>query len=1191
MKRQYRMMDGNEAVAYVAYRLNEVIAIYPITPSSPMGEHADAWSAAQIPNIWGTVPTVIEMQAEGGAAGAVHGALTSGSLTTTFTASQGLLLMIPNMYKIAGELTSAVFHVSARSVAAQALSIFGDHTDVTAARATGFAMLASRSIQEAHDMALIAQAATLEARIPFLHFFDGFRTSHEVNKVELLNEEDLKAMIDDDLVIAHRNRGLSPDRPAIRGTSQNPDMFFQARETVNPYYIKCPEITQAAMDKFAAISGRAYHLFDYSGAPDAKQVIIVMASGAETAEQTAAHLAAAGEKVGVVTVRLYRPFSTKHLMQALPATVESIAVLDRTKEPGAEGEPLYKDVVSAIKEGTSLGIAPFKTTPVVVGGRFGLSSKEFTPGMVKGIFDELKKATPKNQFTIGIEDDVTNTSLDFDEAYSIESDDTVRCVFFGLGSDGTVGANKNSTKIIGEEADNFSQGYFVYDSKKSGQMTESHLRFGPNPIKAPYLIGKGDANFIACHQFSFLEKYDMLKYAKPGAVFLLNSIYGKDETWNNIPQEVQQTIIDKKLRFYVIDAYEVANATGMGVRINTIMQTCFFAISGILPKDEAIAEIKKYIKKTYGKRGEAVVNQNFAAVDSSLENLFEVKVPEKANSSIHMAKPVPDAAPEFVKNVLGKIIAKDGDALPVSVLPNDGTYPTGTTQWEKRNIALEIPVWEPDLCIQCGKCAFNCPHAAIRIKVYDAANLDNAPATFKSIDAKFRELPDTKFTVQVAPEDCTGCGVCVENCPAKDKENASRKAINMTPQQPLREQESENFAFFLNLPNPDRTAFESNSVKNSQLLQPLFEFSGACAGCGETPYLKLMSQLYGDRAIIANATGCTSIYGGNLPTTPWTFNADGRGPAWSNSLFEDNAEFGLGMRLTVDKQNEFAKELVKKLSAKIGGTLVDELLNADQSTEKGIADQRERVAALKAKLKDDKDPTAKQLFSLADMLVKKSVWIVGGDGWAYDIGYGGLDHVLASGRNVNVLVVDTGVYSNTGGQSSKATPRAAVAKFAANGKDLPRKDLGMIAMTYGYIYVAQVAMGYSDLQTLRAFLEADAYDGPSLIIAYSHCINHGYNMRYGMGQQKLAVNSGVWPIYRYNPALVEEGKNPLKLDYKEPSIPVKDFAYNETRYKMLVQSNEERAELLMKHAQSDAQARWKYLSQLAAMDYSNPETV
>ncbi len=1190
MKRQYRMMDGNEAVAYVAYRLNEVIAIYPITPSSPMGEHADAWSATQIPNIWGTVPTVVEMQAEGGAAGAVHGALTSGSLTTTFTASQGLLLMIPNMYKIAGELTSAVFHVSARSLAAQALSIFGDHSDVTAARSTGFAMLASRSIQEAHDMALISQAATLGSRIPFLHFFDGFRTSHEVNKVEILNEEDLKAMIDDELVIAHRNRGLSPDRPSIRGTSQNPDVYFQARETVNPFYMKCPEITQAAMDKFASITGRSYHLFDYSGAPDAKQIIIVMASGAETAEQTATFLADKGEKVGVVTVRLYRPFSTKHLMQALPASVESIAVLDRTKEPGAEGEPLFKDVVAAIQEGISLGIAPFKKTPIVVGGRFGLSSKEFTPGMVKGVFDELKKSSPKNQFTVGIYDDVTNTSLDFDEAYSIESDDTVRCVFFGLGSDGTVGANKNSTKIIGEETNNFAQGYFVYDSKKSGQMTESHLRFGPKPIKAPYLIGKGDANFIACHQFSFLEKYDMLKYAKPGAVFLLNSIYGKDETWNNIPKEVQQTIIDKQLKFYIIDAYEVAKATGMGVRINTIMQTCFFAISGILPKDEAIAEIKKYIKKTYGKRGEAVINQNFAAVDSSLENLFEVKVPEKATSNINMAKPVPDAAPEFVKDVLGKIIAKDGDALPVSAMPNDGTFPTGTTQWEKRNIALEIPVWEPDLCIQCGKCAFNCPHAAIRVKVYDAENLKDAPATFKSIDAKFRELPNTKFTVQVAPEDCTGCGVCVEYCPAKDKEDASRKAINLAPQQPLREQESENFAFFFSLPNPDRTAFESNSVKNSQLLQPLFEFSGACAGCGETPYLKLMSQLYGDRAIIANATGCSSIYGGNLPTTPWASNKDGRGPAWSNSLFEDNAEFGLGMRLTVDKQNEFAKELVKTLSAKIGGTLVDEILTADQSTEKGINDQRERVAAIKTKLQGDKDPAAKQLLSLADMLVKKSVWIVGGDGWAYDIGYGGLDHVLASGRNVNVLVLDTGVYSNTGGQSSKATPRAAVAKFAANGKDLPRKDLGMIAMTYGYIYVAQVAMGYSDLQTLRAFLEADAYNGPSLIIAYSHCINHGYNMRYGMNQQKLAVNSGVWPIYRYNPDSKMEGKNPLKLDYKEPTIPVKDFAYNETRYKMLLQSNEERAEMLMKHAQSDALSRWQYFSQLAAMEYNEPET-
>jgi pyruvate-ferredoxin/flavodoxin oxidoreductase len=1188
MKRQYRMMDGNEAVAYVAYRLNEVIAIYPITPSSAMGEHADAWSAARIPNIWGTVPTVMEMQSEGGAAGAVHGALTSGSLTTTFTASQGLLLMIPNMYKIAGELTSTVFHVSARSLATHALSIFGDQGDIAAVRSTGFALLASRSVQEAHDMAVIAQTATLESRIPFLHFFDGFRTSHEVNKVEILNDEDFKAMLDDNLIFEHRKRGLTPDRPVIRGTAQNPDVYFQARETANPFYEKCPAITQAAMDKFAALTGRSYHLFDYAGASDAKQVIVIMASGAETTEETVNYLTAKGEKVGVVTVHLYRPFSTSHFMAALPATVDSIAVLDRSKDPGADGEPLYKDVATAIHEGLAMGTAPFKKAPILVGGRYGLSSKEFTPGMVKGIFDELKKASPKNSFTIGINDDVSHSSLDYDEHFSIAADDVVRCVFFGLGSDGTVGANKNSTKIIGEEGNNFAQGYFVYDSKKSGTITESHLRFGPRPIKAPYLVGKGDANFIACHQFSFLEKYDMLKYAKPGGVFLLNSIFGKDETWNNIPREVQEAIIEKKLKFYVIDAYEVAKATGMGVRINTIMQTCFFAISGILPRDEAIAEIKKYIKKTYGKRGEAVVNQNYAAVDSSLENLFEVKVPEKADSKIRMAKPVPDAAPLFVKEVLGKMIAQNGDSLPVSALPIDGTFPSGTTQWEKRNIAMEIPVWEPDLCIQCGKCAFNCPHAAIRIKVYDGALLKDAPASFKSLDAKFKEFPGAKYTVQVAPEDCTGCGVCVEYCPAKDKTDASRKAINMTPQQPLREQESKNFAFFLNLPNPDRTTFELDSIKNSQLLQPLFEFSGACAGCGETPYIKLMSQLFGDRTIIANATGCTSIYGGNLPTTPWTFNKDGRGPAWSNSLFEDNAEFGLGMRLTIDKQNEFAQELLKKLSGKIGGTLVDELLNADQSDEKGINAQRERVATLKTKIQSEKDADAQQLFSLADMLVKKSVWILGGDGWAYDIGYGGLDHVLATGRNVNILVLDTGVYSNTGGQSSKATPRAAVAKFAANGKDLPRKDLGLIAMTYGYIYVAQVAMGYSDLQTLRALREADAYNGPSLIIAYSHCINHGYDLRKGMNQQKLAVNSGIWPVYRYNPALKEQGLNPLKLDCKEPTIPVKEFAYNETRFSMLVQSNEARAEELMEHAQADARERWKYFNQLAEMDFSKP---
>ena len=1186
MKRQYRMMDGNEAVAYVAYRLNEVIAIYPITPSSPMGEHADAWSATSVPNIWGTVPTVMEMQSEGGASGAVHGALTSGSLTTTFTASQGLLLMIPNMYKIAGELTSTVFHVSARSLATQALSIFGDHSDIAAVRSTGFALLASRSVQEAHDMAVIAQAATLESRIPFLHFFDGFRTSHEIDKVELLNDDDLHAMIDDKLVLAHRQRGLTPDQPLIRGTSQNPDVYFQARETVSPFYTKCPEITQAAMDKLATITGRQYHLFDYEGAPDAKYVIVMMASGAETAEETVKHLLKNDEKIGVVTVRLYRPFSTKHLMEALPATVETIAVLDRVKDAGADGEPLYKDVATSIQEGLTMGIAPFKKAPVIIGGRYGLSSKEFTPGMVKGVFDELKKAAPKNNFTVGINDDVSHSSVDYDEHFSIAADDVVRCVFFGLGSDGTVGANKNSTKIIGEGTDNYAQGYFVYDSKKSGAMTVSHLRFGPRPIHAPYLVGYGDANFLACHQFSFLEKYDMLKYVKPGGIFLLNSIYGKDETWNNIPLEVQQAIIDKKLKFYVIDAYEVAKKTGMGVRINTIMQTCFFAISGILPREEAIAEIKKYIKKTYGKRGETVVNQNYNAVDSSVENLFEVKVPEKASSKIHIAKAVPDAAPEFVKDVLGVMIAQEGDSLPVSALPVDGTFPSGTTQWEKRNIALEIPVWDPNICIQCGKCAFNCPHAVIRIKVYDGALLKDAPATFKSIDAKFKEFPGAKFTVQVAPEDCTGCGVCVEYCPAKDKTDASHKAINMQPQPPLREQERDNFAFFLSLPNPDRTTFEQDSVKNSQLLQPLFEFSGACAGCGETPYIKLMSQLFGDRTIIANATGCTSIYGGNLPTTPYTFNKDGRGPAWSNSLFEDNAEFGLGMRLTIDKQNEFAKELLEKLSGKIGEKLVDEILNADQSNEAGINAQRERVAALKSKLQSEKDADAVQLLSLADKLVKKSVWILGGDGWAYDIGYGGLDHVLASGRNVNVLVLDTGLYSNTGGQSSKATPRAAVAKFAANGKDLPRKDLGLIAMTYGFIYVAQVAMGYSDLQTLRALREADAYDGPSLIIAYSHCINQGYDMRLGMNQQKLAVNSGVWPIYRYNPDLKAQGQNPLKLDYKEPSIPVKDFAYNETRFKMLVQSNEERAEKLMEHAQEDAIEKWKYYSQLAAMDYS-----
>jgi len=1186
MSHEMITIDANEAVAYTAYRVNEVIAIFPITPSSPMGEFADAWAAQRIPNIWGTVPDVIEMQSEGGASGAVHGALTTGALTTTFTASQGLLLMIPNMYKIAGELTAGVFHVSARSLAAHALSIFGDHADVTAARGSGFGQLASRSVQEAHDMALISTAASLESRIPFIHFFDGFRTSHEVNKIKLVSIDDMKAMIKDEWVLAHRQRGLSPDRPSLRGTAQNPDVYFQAREAINPFYEKCPAIVQGAMDKFAQLTGRSYHLFDYVGAPDADRVIVVMGSGAETAEETALYLNERGEKLGVVTVHLFRPFSVEHFVKALPSTVKVISVLDRTKEAGALGEPLYLDVVTAINEGMNAGWAPFKAAPKVVGGRYGLSSKEFTPAMVKGLFEDMKKDAPKNHFTIGIDDDVTHTSIAYPADFSIASEKTVRCVFFGLGSDGTVGANKNSIKIIGEETDNHAQGYFHYDSKKSGTVTISHLRFGPKPIRAPYLIAENEANFVACHLFTFLEKVDMTRYAAPGAVFLLNSIYGKDEVWDHLPREVQRDIIEKKLKFYVIDANEVAKATGMGGRINTIMQTCFFAISGVLPRDEAIEQIKKSIKKTYGKRGEAVVKANFEAVDHSLAHLFEVKVPDKVTSTFGRLDPVPAEAPEFVKKTLGKIIAFEGDSLPVSAMPVDGTFPTATTQWEKRNIALEIPVWEPDLCIQCGKCSFVCPHAVIRQKVYDPAFLDKAPATFKSADYKAKEFAGMKFTVQVAPEDCTGCSLCVQACPAKDKTNPARKAINMAEQVPLRETERENWNFFLSLPNPDRTTFAATNVKTSQLLQPLFEFSGACAGCGETPYVKLLSQLFGDRTVIANATGCTSIYGGNLPTTPYAVNADGRGPAWSNSLFEDNAEFGLGMRLTIDKQNAFAKELLQAMAGEIGETLVSELLSADQTSEAGIKAQRDRVAALKSKLAGSKDSRAVHLLSVADSLVKKSVWILGGDGWAYDIGYGGLDHVLATNRNVNILVLDTEVYSNTGGQSSKATPVGAVAKFAANGKPLAKKDLGRIAMTYGYIYTARVAMGYNDQQTLRAFIEADAYDGPSLIIAYSHCINHGIDMKRGLDQQKLAVQSGAWTLFRYNPMLVTEGKNPLQLDSKEPSIPVNEYAYNETRFRMLVQSDEARAEMLMKQANKEAKERWDIYRQMAEMDFS-----
>ena len=1180
MPRSYVTIDGNEAAAYVAHKTNEVIAIYPITPSSPMGEHADAWSAQGKTNIWGTVPLVVEMQSEGGAAGAVHGALQTGSLTTTFTASQGLLLMIPNMYKIAGELTSTVFHIAARSVAAQALSIFGDHSDVMAARTTGWAMLFSGSIQEIMDLALIAQASTLEARVPFLHVFDGFRSSHEIQKIEQLTDDDMRAMIDDELVRAHRARALSPDHPVVRGTAQNPDVFFQARETANRYYLAAPDIVQKAMDKFAGLVGRQYHLFDYLGAPDAERVIVLMGSGTETAEETVNYLVEQGEKVGLIKVRLYRPFSVEHFVQALPASVRVIAALDRTKEAGATGEPLYQDVVAAVSEAMTLGIAPFAQAPLVIGGRYGLSSKEFTPAMIKGLFDEMTKPNPKNHFTVGIIDDVTHTSIPWDPNFDIEPDDVVRAMFWGLGADGTVGANKNSIKIIGEETPYYAQGYFVYDSKKSGARTISHLRFGPRPIKSTYLIHK--ANLIACHQFGFLEKYDVLANAVPGATFLLNTPYPPEEVWDHLPRKVQEQIIEKKLKFYAIDAYSVAKATGMGQRINTIMQTCFFAISGVLPRDEAIAEIKKAIRKTYGKRGEAVVQKNFEAVDQALAHLHEIPVPDRATSTIEMPPVVPPEAPEFVQKVTAKIMAGEGDLLPVSALPEDGTYPTGTTQWEKRNVSLDVPVWEPDLCIQCGKCVLVCPHAVIRAKIYDESYLTDAPPTFKSAPARWKGLRDKKYTLQISVEDCTGCQLCVEVCPAKDKSQAGRKALNMAFQLPLREPERENWKFFQRLPDfPRHDGVTFTTVKNVQLLRPLFEFSGACAGCGETPYVKLVSQLFGDRSIVANATGCSSIYGGNLPTTPWTFDAHGRGPAWSNSLFEDNAEFGLGFRLTLDKQNEYARDLVQRLRDVIGADLADGLLTADQSDEAGIDAQRERVAQLKARLADLDAPEARDLLSLADVLVRKSVWIMGGDGWAYDIGYGGLDHVLASGRNVNVLVLDTEVYSNTGGQASKATGLGAVAKFAAGGKPTPKKDLGAMVMTYGNVYVAQVAMGANDAHTIKAFLEAESYDGPSIIIAYSHCIAHGIDMAKGLEQQKRAVASGYWPLYRYDPRRKAEGKNPFQLDSKPPQIPLEEYIYQETRYRMLKQSNPETAERLLAAAKEAIEERWQRYLRMA----------
>jgi pyruvate-ferredoxin/flavodoxin oxidoreductase len=1179
---EYRMvaLDGNEATASVAHRTNEVIAIYPITPSSPMGESADEWSFLGQTNIWGTVPLVTEMQSEGGAAGAVHGALQAGALTTTFTASQGLLLMIPNMYKIAGELTAFCMHVSARTLATHALSIFGDHSDVMACRQTGFAMLAAGSVQEAHDLACIAQAATLRSRVPFLHFFDGFRTSHEVAKIAVLSDDDLRAMIDDDLVAAHRQRALTPDRPALRGSAQNPDVFFQAREAGNPFYLACPDITQEAMHRFAARVGRQYHLFDYVGHPEAERVVVLMGSGAETAHETVQWLLERGEKVGVLKVRLYRPFSLPDFIRALPVTVRAIAVLDRTKEPGALGEPLYLDVVTALREAADSGMSAIGRNALVIGGRYGLSSKEFTPAMVQAVFNELTAAQPKRHFSVGIVDDVTHSSLAVDADLDIEPDDVTRAVFFGLGSDGTVGANKNSIKIIGEETDHWAQGYFVYDSKKAGAMTISHLRFGPRPIRSTYLIKR--ANFVACHAYGFMEKYDVLQYAAPGAVFLLNAAYGPDEVWEHLPREAQEHIVDKRLTFYVIDAYKVAKDTGMGRRINTIMQTCFFAISGVLPRGAAIAHIKKSIQKTYEKKGEMVVKKNFAAVDHTLAHLYEVTVPGRASATHGLPPLVADAAPDFVKRVTAVMMANQGDLLPVSAFPVDGTWPLGTAKWEKRNIALEIPVWDTAVCIQCNKCALVCPHAAIRAKVYGPDHLAGAPPTFKSCDYRGNDFKGLKYSLQVAPEDCTGCTLCVMVCPAKDKSNPKHKAIDMHPQTPLREAERENYAFFLGLPEPDRTSVRID-VKTAQFFEPLFEYSGACSGCGETPYIKLLTQLFGDRTLIANATGCSSIYGGNLPTTPYTVNRDGRGPAWSNSLFEDNAEFGFGFRLAIDKHTEQAHELLAGLASAVGETLVDEIAKAKQDSEAAIAAQRQRVVVLRERLAGLASVEARRLQGLADYLVRKSVWIVGGDGWAYDIGFGGLDHVLAMGRNVNVLVLDTEVYSNTGGQQSKATPLGAAAKFAAAGKATPKKDLGLIAMSYGGVYVAQIAFGAKDLQTTRAFLEADAYPGPSLLIAYSHCIAHGYDLAYGVEQQKLAVNSGYWPVYRFDPRRLDRGESPLQLDSSEPKIALREFAHNETRFRVVEQQDPARFRRLLAAAQRQVSGRYAIYEQLARL--------
>jgi pyruvate-ferredoxin/flavodoxin oxidoreductase len=1172
-------MDGNTAVAQVAYRVNEVCAIFPITPSSTMAELADEWASAGIRNIWGNIPVVQEMQSEGGAAGAVHGALQAGALTTTFTASQGLMLMIPNMFKIAGELTSTVFHIAARAVATQALSIFGDHSDVMATRATGFAMLSSASVQEAHDSALIAQVATLRSRVPFIHFFDGFRTSHEVNTLTLLSDGDIKAMMDDELVRTHRARALNPEHPFIRGTAHNPDTFFQARETVNPFYAKVPGIVQSTMEAFAKLTGRQYQLFDYEGPDDAERIIILMGSGAETARETAASLRRAGEKVGVLQVRLFRPFSAAHFLAVVPATCQAVAVLEQTKEPGATGEPLYLDVVETLAQALSGGKR--STMPKVIGGRYGLSSKDFSPAMAKAVFDELKNPEPKNSFTVGIIDDVSHTSLRADPNYSIELDDVVRAVFYGLGADGTVGANKNSVKIIAEDAGLYAQGYFVYDSHKSGAQTVSHLRFGPRPIRSPYLIGS--ANFVGCHQFNFLQRQDVLRLASPGATFLINSPYDPEAVWDHLPRSVQQQIIDKALRVFVIDATKVAQEVGLRNRTNTVLQTCFFALSGVLPRDEAITRIKASIRKTYGSKGDVVVQQNFKAVDDTLSRLSEVKVPRKATSQFDRPPAVPATAPEFVRQVTARMFEALGDQIPVSLMPVDGTFPSGTAVWEKRNIAEEVPVWRSDICIQCGQCSFVCPHSVIRAKYYDETRLAGAPQTFKSALVNARGYPDVRFSLQFYVEDCTGCGLCVESCPAHSAVDPGIKAINLELKEPLVEAERANIAFFERLPVNDRARVDFANVRGVQFLEPLFEFPGACAGCGETPYLKLLSQLFGDRMMIANATGCSSIYGANLPVTPWSKNHEGRGPAWSNSLFEDNAEFGLGFRLAADKHRDLAVTHLKSLSSELGETLVIAILTAPQVQESEIRAQRIRVAELKTRLLKlgDRNEIARDLLSVVDHLVRRSIWIVGGDGWAYDIGYGGLDHVLATGRDLNVLVLDTEVYSNTGGQASKATPLGAIAKFAAAGKRVARKDLALQAIAYGNVYVAQVAMGANPQQTLQAFREAEAYEGPSLILAYSHCIAHGFDLRYGMKQQDLATASGYWPLFRYSPTMRKVGETPFRLDSPRPTIPFKDYAYNELRYRALELTRPAEAGELLRQAQADVEDKYRTYEEFA----------